>query len=108
MPRPMPPWPVSKFSAMLLMLESNVPYRLGSAASSSGNHQACSMWMVLGLMPGNRNAFWRQRPCVVSIHTQSPSSMPYSAAVSGCMVTSGQGWNSRMVSSWRCSEWKNS
>ena len=43
-----------------------------------------------------------------STQIQSPSFTPYFSQSAGLTMTSGHGWNSRMVGSWRCSEWKNS
>ena len=50
-------------------------------------------------------AFSMALPSGFSMHTQSPSSMPYLAAVSGLICTSGLGMMARSDGTWRCSEW---
>ena len=50
----------------------------------------------------------KRAPRLFSTQIHAPSRTPKRLQSSGLTMMSGSGWNSRMVGSWRCSEWKNS
>ena len=94
-----------RYGSSLFTLAFQLPYRLGSLASCSGNHHPCEATTTPGLMFACTWACMLQAPNMFSMVTQPPSTTPYSSAVCGLISTHGHGSISRSDWIMRCSLW---